>query len=61
MHHGRISKHYLVVVYTKYEVNRSILDGDMPIQQISPHNPVFEMLTKGHSAMLHWYNRDYKT
>ena len=42
MHHGRISKHYLVVVYTKYEVNRSILDGDMPIQT---ENPVFEMLT----------------
>ena len=37
-----ISKHHLVVVYTKFEVKRSILEGCRPIQT---ENPVFETLT----------------
>ena len=45
IHHRVISKHHLVVVYTKFEVKRSILEGCRPIQQISPQNPVFETLT----------------
>ena len=42
IHHRVFSKHNLAVVYTKFEVKRSILEGCMPIQT---ENPVFETLT----------------
>ena len=40
--HGVFSKHHVAVVYTKFEVKRSILEGAMPIQT---ENPVLEPLT----------------
>ena len=46
IHHRVFSKHHLVVVYTKFEVKRSILEGCMPIQT---ENPVFETLTLGYT------------
>ena len=39
------SKQLLVVVYTKYEANRSIIGGDTCMQNIWPQNQVFETLT----------------
>ena len=50
-HHRRISKHHLAVVYTKFEVNRTNRKRCWPIQQISPHNPVFETLTTERSYL----------
>ena len=44
MHHSRISNKHVELVYTKYEVNRSIIKGGGRIQ---PDNPVFGMLTTG--------------
>ena len=42
IHHGRSSNQRLELVYTKYEVNRSIIKGGGRIQ---PDNPVFDTLT----------------
>ena len=42
MHHGRFSNKRLELVYTKYEVNRSIIKEDGCIQ---PNNLVFDTLT----------------
>ena len=44
-HHGRISKHHLAVVYTKFEVKRTIIKVSVPVQT---ENRVFEILTTGH-------------
>ena len=44
MHHGRFSNKHVELVYTKYEVNRSIIEEDGCIQ---PFNRVFDMLTPG--------------
>ena len=43
-HHSRSSNKHVELVYTKYEVNRSIIKGCVPIQ---PDNPVFSTLTLG--------------
>ena len=47
MHHGHFSKHVLELVYTEYEVHRSIIRHGAPIQLIPPQNPVFGTLTGG--------------
>ena len=49
MHHGRFSNNRLELVYTKYEVNRSIIKEDGCIQ---PNNPVFSTLTTGRWVMV---------
>ena len=41
---GRFSNKHLELVYTKYEVNRSIIKDGRCIQ---PFNPVFSTLTTG--------------
>ena len=59
IHHRVISKHHLVVVYTKFEVKRSILEGCRPIQT---ENPVFETLTLDWQPTvmsLHIYNPSF--
>ena len=43
-HHSRSSNKHVELVYTKYEVKRSIIKGCVPIQ---PDNPVFSTLTPG--------------
>ena len=45
MHHGHFSKHVLELVYTEYEVHRSIIRHCRPIQLIPPQNLVFLTLT----------------
>ena len=45
MHHGRFSNNRLELVYTKYEVNRSIIKEDGCIQPFRAQNPVFDTLT----------------
>ena len=47
IHHGDSSKQLLVVVYTKYEANRSIIGDATCMQNIWPQNQVFETLTWG--------------
>ena len=47
MHHGHFSKHVLELVYTEYEVHRSIILHGRPIQLIPPQNLVFGTLTAG--------------
>ncbi len=47
MHHGRFSNNRLELVYTKYEVNRSIIKEDGCIQPFRAQNPVFSTLTTG--------------
>ena len=42
MHHSRFSNKHVELVYTKYEVKRSIIKGGRRIQ---PDNPVFDTLT----------------
>ena len=42
LHHGGSFTYVLELVYTKYEVNRSIIKGCVPIQ---PDNLVFSTLT----------------
>ena len=49
MHHGRFSNKRLELVYTKYEVNRSIIKGCVPIQ---PDNLVFSTLTTDSTNVL---------
>ena len=44
MHHGHFSKHVLELVYTEYEVHRSIIRHGRPIQLTYP---VFGTLTVG--------------
>ena len=44
MHHGRFSNNRLELVYTKYEVKRSIIKEDGCIQPFRAQNPVFSTL-----------------
>ena len=46
---GRFSNKHLELVYTKYEVNRSIIKDGRCIQ---PFNPVFSTLTPGWAGPL---------
>ena len=45
MHHGRFSNKHIELVYTKYELNRSIIKEDGCIQPFRAQNPVFDTLT----------------
>ena len=56
MHHGHFSKHILELVYTEYEVHRSIIRHGRPIQLIPPQNLVFGTLTPGYLVRDWRYN-----
>ena len=45
LHHGGSSNKHVELVYTKYEVNRSIIKGGGRIQPFRAQNPVFDTLT----------------
>ena len=46
-HHSRSSNKHVELVYTKYEVNRSIIEGGGCIQPCRAQNRVFDTLTTG--------------
>ena len=50
IHHRLFSTKRLELVYTKYEVNRSIIKGDGCIQPFRAQNPVFSTLTSAWHA-----------
>ena len=47
IHHGRFSNKHVELVYTKYEVKRSIIKEGGCIQPFLAQNPVFDTLTAG--------------
>ena len=53
IHHGRFSNKHVELVYTKYEVKRSIIKEGGCIQ---PFNPVFDTLTVAAGASTRYKN-----
>ena len=51
IHHRLFSNKHVELVYTKYEVKRSIIKEDGCIQPFRAQNPVFDTLTSGARAL----------